>query len=93
MWGSIYGGGAKQLVRVTTTTTSTLQGSQGQGTSSDGGSPQPPGSPSSTMDVAKQRVRLHIKLLQQIGSPAAVGGGMTTGINVFCFDVFLFLTL
>jgi hypothetical protein len=45
------------------------------------------------MDVAKQRVRLHIKLLQQIGSPAAVGGGMTTGINVFCFDVFLFLTL
>nr|CAH0105862.1 unnamed protein product [Daphnia galeata] len=81
MWGSIYGGGAKQLVRVTTTTTSTLQGSQGQGTSSDGGSPQPPGSPSSTMDVAKQRVRLHIKLLQQIGSPAAVGGGMTTAAS------------
>ncbi|XP_046448229.1 dmX-like protein 2 isoform X2 [Daphnia pulex] len=77
MWGSIYGGGAKQLVRVTTTTTSTLPGSQGLGTSSDGGSPQPPGSPSSTMDVAKQRVRLHIKLLQQIGTPAAVGGGMT----------------
>uniref|UniRef100_A0A0P5RMU8 DmX protein 2 n=1 Tax=Daphnia magna TaxID=35525 RepID=A0A0P5RMU8_9CRUS len=79
MWGSIYGGGAKQLVRVTTTSTSTLQGSQGLGTSSDGGSPQPPGSPStSTMDVAKQRVRLHIKLLQQIGTPASMGGGLTS---------------
>jgi hypothetical protein len=31
------------------------------------------------MDVAKQRVRLHIKLLQQIGTPAAMGGGMTSG--------------
>lgn len=40
---------------------------------------QPPSSPSNTtamMDVAKQRVRLHIKLLQQIGTPASVGGGL-----------------
>lgn len=80
MWGSVYGGGAKQLVRVTTTT-STMQGSQSLGNSIDGGSPQPPGSPTSTtaMDVAKQRVRLHIKLLQQIGTPASVGGGLTSG--------------
>ena len=83
MWGSVYGGGAKQLVRVTTST-STLQGSQAMGISSDGGSPQPPGSPTSTtaMDVAKQRVRLHIKLLQQIGTPASLGGGLTSSKSI-----------
>jgi hypothetical protein len=41
------------------------------------------------MDVAKQRVRLHIKLLQQIGTPAAVGGGMTAG-KMFCVRMFFY---
>lgn len=88
MWGSIFGGGAKQLVRVTTTSSS-LQGSQSLGNSTDGGSPQPPGSPTSTtaMDVAKQRVRLHIKLLQQIGTPASIGGGLTSSKYYFCHFV------
>ncbi len=78
MWGSIYGGGTKQLVRVTTSAPSSGHASFTTSTENPSSS-QPPGSPSATtamMDVAKQRVRLHIKLLQNIGSPAAVGGGL-----------------
>lgn len=78
MWGSIYGGGTKQLVRVTTSAPASGHASFTTSTENPSSS-QPPGSPSATtamMDVAKQRVRLHIKLLQNIGSPAAVGGGL-----------------
>lgn len=82
MWGAVYGGGAKQLVRVTTSTSS-LQGSQSLSTIPDSASSQGPPSPnpSTTMDLAKQRVRLHIKLLQQIGTPASVGGGMSKSLT------------
>lgn len=71
MWGSVYGGGAKQLVRVTMATPTHQQAVPET-------LPQPPGSPSATaVDVGKQRVRLHIKLLQHIGSPASIGGALT----------------
>lgn len=84
MWGSVFGGGTKQLVRITTSAPQS-QGSFGSSTET-GPTPQPPGSPSATtamMDVAKQRVRLHIKLLQQIGSPASVGGGLIPSCKFF----------
>ena len=71
MWGSVYGGGAKQLVRVTTATPAHQQATPES-------IPQTPGSPSTpAVDVGKQRVRLHIKLLQHIGSPASIGGALT----------------
>ena len=76
MWGNIFGGGAKQLVKVTTTNYSS---SSQQSSTASMEAVQPPSSPSAAttaMDLAKQRVRLHIKLLQQIGSPASVGGGL-----------------
>lgn len=76
MWGNIFGGGTKQQVKVTT---SNHSASSQQSTTASMEAAQPPSSPSAAataMDVAKQRVRLHIKLLQQIGSPASVGGGL-----------------
>ena len=90
MWGLVYGGGAKQLVRVTTNPPPNTYGS----TESP---PQAPGSPSlPAVDVSKQRVRLHIKLLQHIGSPASIGGALTQSETsshlYFCLRV-LFLSI
>lgn len=75
MWGAVYGGGAKQLVRVTTSSSSLQTPSAAEADSASGQGPPSP-NPSTTMDLGKQRVRLHMKLLQHIGTPASVGGGM-----------------
>lgn len=79
MWGSVFGGGAKQLVRVMAMTSPYTM--QQYGAADTVAQPQAQGTvlsaAAAAIDVAKQRVRLHHKLLQHVGTPAAVGGGMT----------------
>ena len=77
MWGLVFGGGTKQLVRVAASPSPLSQ----QYGSTESGISQPVSASSATataVDIAQQRVRLHIKLLQGIGTPAAAGSGASS---------------
>ena len=84
MWGSVFGGGTKQLVRVTAMSSPLSQ----TYSPAEFGPSQPSGpaaAAAAAVDVVQQRVRLHIKLLQQIGTPAAAGGGSSSTPSNFLF--------